>query len=176
MKKYNSYLIDASKDNFKVLFEIIDNNSDGIINYYYELNLKLAPEKGGYKFDKLVSYKEINNPLEYIYLKFNDRDIEEFRLSDNMSNHILKHFSKKVYEDSHKTIYNSSINDLYKLKKQLSSSFILHDTTFKPINNSVIIRNLDLLSKKTNSIENEYDKKYSEYKETIKRLKRNKKH
>ena len=67
-------------------------------------------------------------------------------------------------------------NDLYKLKKQLSSSFILHDTTFKPINNSVIIRNLDLLSKKTNSIENEYDKKYSEYKETIKRLKRNKKH
>ena len=93
MKRFNSYLIDADNNYLKVLFEVLSNNSDGIVNYYYELILRLGKEHGKLKLLSVDSYKEINNPIEYIFNIYGDRNINDFKLSDNMTKLIHKFIS-----------------------------------------------------------------------------------
>ena len=169
MKKYNSYLVSLNNNEMKVLLEIITNNIDGIINYYYELIFKTEIYKEKRIISKIDKYTEIDNPITYIYQNFGDFNIKDFKLSEEISNYIYTCIKNKVSEDSSSIKINYDLieeKSNYKLKKsRRDRNYILKNKIVMPITNSVVIRNKDLFT------DNKDDKnKYFIYKEAIKKV------
>lgn len=170
MKKYNSYMISLNEDRMKILFEMISNNSDGIVNYYYELIFKTDIAHGNRIVLSLEEYEEIDNPILYIFKNFDDHNIKDFKLDEDTNNYIYSCLKKRVREDTSPLKINYDLFDEkdknYSLKKSNKSfNYVLRDGSILPLTRSILNRNKDLFSDEQDS-----ENKYYSYKEAIKRI------
>ena len=66
-EKNNVYIVDLKNNKLKLLFEFVVEDTDGIINYYYEVVFNVLDSGDKLEFLGIDEILEIYEPLQYIY-------------------------------------------------------------------------------------------------------------
>ena len=124
MLEKNAYIVGVKNNEMIILLEFLIKNTDGVINYYYEVIFNITGDKSKFSLNNIISIKEVYDILQYIYNQYKENDVNKFKVGKETTEYIFKQFKNMILHSKYQEDDNNVTDNVNKSNSRRDNSFI----------------------------------------------------